>query len=49
MFNEQSSNVGVGQAECKVSGSKLQDLGIILQNLIFIKKNKHYILREMGG
>jgi hypothetical protein len=38
MLNEQGSNVGVGQAQCKVSGSKLQNLGIILQNLICIFK-----------
>jgi hypothetical protein len=40
VLNEQGSNVCVGQAQCKVSGSKLQDLGIILQNLIFIKKDQ---------
>ncbi len=36
VLNEQGSNVGVGQTQCEVSGSKLQDLGIILQIVICI-------------
>ncbi len=46
MLNEQGSNVGVGQAQCKVSGSKLQDLGIILQNLICIYSVAYLAIKE---